>query len=109
MAKRHKNRVGLGGKKRGGTHTTLIDAAEVPVRIASKIPGISRIAPGFIKSGLRAPSSGPSVKIIKETGCLLLNIRGNTSVQDVRVYHGDLDFAEAELNKKLRKAKVQVR
>lgn len=103
---KHKNH--LNGKKRGGSHTTLIDAAEKPLQVVAKLPEVERISPGFIKTGLHSPSGGMSVKITKETGCILMKIRGSTSLQDVRVY-GDVEVLENKLRYVLRRAKIQIR
>jgi len=103
---KHKNH--LNGKKYGGCHTTLIDAAEKPLKVVSKLPEVEKISLGFIKTGLRSPSKGMSVKITKETGCILMKIRGNTSLQDVRVY-GDLEVLANKIRHALRREKMQVR
>ncbi|MFA7209221.1 MAG: DUF2103 domain-containing protein [Parcubacteria group bacterium] len=84
------------GGKIGGRHTTVIDAARPIIDFLLKDPGVSNIAIGHIKMGIKA---GPQrVKIKEETGCLLIKIRGSASVQEIRVFAKEL----SEINKKLK-------
>jgi hypothetical protein len=76
-------------KKLGGSHTTLIEAAEIAVRMVEKIPGVTKISPGFITAGLRSANGKLRIKITQFKGGLLLSIRGNTAEQEVRVYSQD--------------------
>ena len=98
----------IGGKGTRGSHTTIIEFAEKVIKIAKKIPGIE-ISPGLIKNGLRPPRKGPSVKIMRQGGCLFLKVRGNTSLQEVRIFHNDLASAENKLQERLCKKKIQIR
>ena len=107
MTKRRKNHIN--SKIQGGTHTTLIEAAEKPVRIAEKIPGISRISPGYIKSGIRASKSGAVGQDDNKEGLLTSRCQRSISVQQIRIYHGDLDFVKEQLCGAFKKKGVQVR
>lgn len=73
------------GKKSAGSHTTLIEAVQPLIKEAEKISEVGRIALGIIK-----PTPGRTgkrrVKFIKINGGLLLKVRGNTSVQEIRIY-----------------------
>ena len=73
------------GKKSGGTHTTLIDAAEPLIKAAEKLPEVTKIVLGFIK-----PTPGKHgkrrVKFAITRSGLLMTVRGNTSVQEIHIY-----------------------
>ncbi|MDO8474527.1 MAG: DUF2103 domain-containing protein [bacterium] len=86
------------GKKSGGTHTTLIEAAEPLVRAAEKLPEVAKISLGFIKStpGQRGTKR---VKFKRSTSGLLMTVRGNTSVQAIRIYTASPDIVQQELEK----------
>ncbi len=73
------------GKKSGGTHTTLIEAAVPLVKEAEKLSEVSKISLGFIKvtPGKRGKRG---VKFSLIVGGLLAKVRGNTSVQEIRIY-----------------------
>ena len=86
------------GKKSGGTHTTLIDAAEPLIKVAEKLPEVTKIALGFIKvtprrTGIRR------VKFQRTASGLLMTVRGNTSVQAVRIYTALPDIVQQSLEK----------
>lgn len=71
-------------------HTTVIDAAEPIVRHAVSLEAVDRVTPGFIRTGIKKLRSHQSkVKLTHQDGCVLLQIRGNISVQEVRVYTKD--------------------
>lgn len=74
----------MNGKKRGGRHTTCIDAAIPVVKFAEKLPEVTKISPGFIKSGIRGGRQRIKLKDI--VGGVRLIIRGSTCVQEVKVY-----------------------
>ena len=79
------NRNHIQGRKRGGNHTTVIDAAIDVIRYVQSLDQVSRISPGFIQSGLKG-SVKHRIKIIREQGSLLLKVRGGISIQEIRVY-----------------------
>ena len=86
------------GKKSGGTHTIFIEAAESLIKAAEKLPEVTKIALGFIKvtprrTGIRR------VKFQRTASGLLMTVRGNTSVQRIRVYTASPDVVQQELGK----------
>lgn len=71
-------------------HTTVIDAAAPIVKYASRLPQVDRIVPGFLKTGIKNMRSHQSkVKLTHQGGCIYLQIRGNISMQEVRVFTKD--------------------
>ena len=93
MPKNHRN-----GKKMGGKHTTVIDAAEKVVDYLQKNVDVSSIIACGIKTGIK--TGRHSVKIKVETGCLLLKVRGTKSIQDIRVFSQNLDKVHKEIEEK---------
>jgi ribosomal protein L13 len=86
------------GKKAGGRHTTLIDAAEKVYDYLNKIPNVTRIAAGQIKAALPV---APHRVIAKEiTGGLSIKVRGTTSIQDLKVYSTDPGLIKKMLENK---------
>ena len=77
MAKKHRD-----GNKMG-RHTTLIDAAIPVVDAARKMREVSKVSLGFIKT---VSNGQKRLKIVEETGCLRLTVRGNTTVQEIHIY-----------------------
>ncbi|MFA5098717.1 MAG: DUF2103 domain-containing protein [Candidatus Paceibacterota bacterium] len=77
------------GGKYCGSHTTVIDAALIPVDIAHKQPEVYKISLGYIKAGLPSANGDRRVKIVDIDGGVLLSIRGNTTHQEVTVYTHD--------------------
>lgn len=79
-------------------HTTLIDAAEDLVKAATRIPEVSRVVPGFIKTGIKALHHHQNrVKITHQEGCIVLVVRGRISVQEIRVYADDTQIVLEKL------------
>lgn len=86
------------GKKAGGSHTTLIEAAEPLVKAAEKLPEVSKIALGFIKS-TPGKKGKRRVKLRKTRSGLLMTVRGNTSVQEIHIYTDSPDAVQQILEK----------
>ena len=86
------------GKKSGGTHTTLIDAAEPLVKASEKLPEVTKIVLGFIKA-TPGKKGQKRVKFTITRSGLLLTVRGNTSVQEVRIYTASPAIVQQELEK----------
>ncbi len=86
------------GKKSGGTHTTLIEAAVPLIKEAEKLSEVTKIALGFIKStpGQRGTKR---VKFQRTASGLLMTVRGNTSVQAIRIYTASPDIVQQSLEK----------
>lgn len=73
------------GGKFGGGHTTLIDLAILLADIADARPEVTKISPGFISCGTGVGGGERSVKILDMRGGILLKVRQNRSVQEVRI------------------------
>ncbi|MCA9364804.1 MAG: hypothetical protein KC736_02840 [Candidatus Moranbacteria bacterium] len=97
----------INGKQVGGTHTALIDAAEKPAGIARRLHGVTKISPGIIKSGLKA--SQQSVKIMVQEKCIVMTVRGTTSVQKIHIYGENLESVAEDLRKALNAGRITVR
>jgi len=79
------NKNHIQGRKKGGNHTTIIDAAIDVVKYVQSLEQVSRVSPRFIQSGLKG-SVKHRIKITMEQGSLLLKVRGGISFQEIRVY-----------------------
>ena len=86
------------GKKSGGSHTTLIEAAVPLVKEAEKLFEVTKISLGFIKS-TPGQRGAKRVKFKRSTSGLLMTVRGNTSVQAIRVYTASPDIVQQILEK----------
>ena len=86
------------GKKSRGTHITLIDAAEPLVKTAEKLPEVTKIVLGFIKA-TPGKKGQKRVKFTITRSGLLLTVRGNTSVQEVRIYTASPAIVQQALEK----------
>jgi hypothetical protein len=87
MAKRKGQR--MGGKFTGG-HTTVIAAATVIADIADECSLVTKIALGFIKTGLPSIKGMKRLKIQMGEASLLLTVRDNIAQQELRVYATDV-------------------
>jgi hypothetical protein len=76
------------GKKMGGKHTTVIDAALGVVDLALNMPEVSKVSVGHIKVGIR--SGKHRIKVKEMIGGVILTVRGSTSVQEIRIYGSDI-------------------
>jgi len=83
------------GKKMGGRHTTVIDAARKVVDFLETLPEVSKIATGFITSGVGGGQQ--RIKISDMTGGILIKVRGNISIQEIRVYSSNIESTKAAL------------
>jgi hypothetical protein len=86
------------GKKSGGTHTTLIDAAAPLIQAAEKLPEVTKIVLGFIKA-TPGKKGHRRVKFATTRSGLLLTVRGNTSIQRIRIYTASPKVVQQELEK----------
>lgn len=82
------------GGKYGGNHTTLIDAAILVCDVADECVYVTKICPGFIRPGLRPANGNRRVKISDCEGGILLTVRDNTSLEEIRVYASDVQAAK---------------
>jgi hypothetical protein len=91
-------------KKTGGkctsSHTTYIESANVFIKFANNSPLVTKISLGIIK-GLPHSKGGVTrrIKYIKEKACLLLKIRGNRAIQEIRLFSNKIEFLEQEIIK----------
>ena len=83
------------GGKFGGGHTTVIPAAGKLADIAHKCEVVTKILPGFIKTGLSPAKGLKRVKIAVDGASILLSVRDNISHQELRVYSKNLPTAIA--------------
>lgn len=83
------------GGKYGGGHTTVIPVTGEIADIAHQCSSVTKISPGFIKSGLPPTKGLKRVKITETESGLLLSVRGNISHQELRVYADDVALAKA--------------
>ena len=98
------------GGKYTGNHTTLIPLAAEACDIASAIPEVTKITPGFIKAGLKSVSGKRRVKFTDESAnCILLSVRDNASHQEVWVYVSELQETRTTIARRLRDADIAIR
>lgn len=82
----------LSGGKYTASHTTVIDAALLPAQAAARLECVSKISLGLIKTLRNGP---PAIKFTEEcAGCVLVKVRGVSSIQEIRVYTSDKDTVE---------------
>lgn len=77
------------------SHSTRIDAVEKLYRAIQHLPEIKKVGLGVIK-----PAGGGGqtrVKMLDESGCLLLRVRGGTAVQEFRVYSTNSTKTKADI------------
>ena len=91
------------GGKYGGSHTTVTPDAGIICDAIHNIEGITKISPGYIKSGLRSVGGKRRVKILIDTGFLLVTVRGNTTTQEIYIYSNDLEIARNKVGGEIKK------
>jgi hypothetical protein len=85
----------LSGGKYTASHTTVIDAAAAPAQAAARLDCVRKISLGLIKTLRNGP---PAIKFSEESpGCLLVKVRGASSIQEVRVYSTDKEATQAAM------------
>lgn len=94
MAKRKGQRM---GGKFTGSHTTVISAATDIADIADECHLVTKIALGFIKTGLPSVKGLKRLKIQVADGSLLLTVRDNIAQQELRVYATDILAAKSAI------------
>ncbi|CAN5150588.1 hypothetical protein BH11PAT4_BH11PAT4_6370 [soil metagenome] len=86
------------GGKFSSSHSTLIEAAEPLVTFVNRLPEVSKISLGFIRSIRGNGTNLHRTKYdISEKACLKATVRGGISIQELRFYCP----SPAELQKKL--------
>ena len=91
------------GGKFTGNHTSLTPAAAVVADIADKCEYVTKISPGFIKSGLRSAGGKRRVKITEKGAGFMISVRGNISHQELHIYADDVAAAKEYLIKEIKK------
>lgn len=85
----------LSGGKYTASHTTVIEAASLPAQAAARLECVSKISLGLIKTLRNGP---PAIKFMDEgTGCLLVKVRGGSSIQEIRIYTSDTKAVQAAM------------
>lgn len=80
--------------KLSASHSTFIPMADAIRRFAEKLPEVTRVGSGMIVVAGRGLAS---VKISDGGGAILLQVRGQAAVQDVRIYSKDHGQTIADL------------
>ena len=80
------NRISKSGKKFASSHSSYTKMAGVLVRELESAEELSKISAGIIKTNLPNLRGKKRIKVINEGSCLLLRLRGNISMQEVRLY-----------------------
>lgn len=88
------------GGKIGGKHTTVIDAAKPVVDFLLKNTDVTSVTVGFIK--MRLKTAPQRMKIMEESGCLFLKVRGTASIQELRVFSKNLAQVRKDLEMKFK-------
>jgi len=91
MPKNHRKRL-----KKGGNHTSFIDAAAELRDFARKLPEVTSVAAGRIDTNLGNGKQGVKLKPINSQ-LLLVLIRGGASVQEVRIHTKCLSKTEVAI------------
>lgn len=87
------------GGKFTGSHTTVVPGAAVIADIADQCAYVTKIALGFIKGGLPPAKGLKRLKILTDTGSLLLTVRDNISQQELRIYTLDAEKTKSIITK----------
>lgn len=96
------------GGKFTGNHTTLIPLACTACDLVAKVSYVTKITPGYINAGAK-PASRTRVKITDQSdACILLKIRDNIAVQEVRVYVTNLQEGRTAIARTLRDGKINI-
>ena len=85
------------GSKITSSHTSHIEVAKPLIKFAENESLVTKISVGIMKS-VSKPSP-KRLKILLEQACLLLKVRGNKYIQEIRFYSENL----AELEQKVKK------
>lgn len=96
------------GGKFGGTHTTITEAASIICKIAEACRDVTTISPGVITAGLKSVSGQRRVKLTRQGGVILLIVRGNITVQELRVYASNTQAAMLAIARNARDAGFQI-
>ena len=97
------------GGKYTGSHTTIIPAAAEVTDFIHKRPEVTRISIGYIKTGLAHSRGGIHIKIgYGYNRCILLQIRGNNTQQEIRVWTNEAHSTKLAIAQKMRNQKINI-
>jgi hypothetical protein len=102
------NKDSRSGGKFSGNHTTLSPAARIVADIAAACPSVTKISPGFLKAGLPSVNGQRRVKILDDSGQVLLSVRDNCSHQEVHVYTSDAHATKLAIARGARNAGLHI-
>jgi hypothetical protein len=86
-------RISKSGKKFAANHSSYTKMAGGLVRALEGNEAVSKISAGIIKTNLPNVGGKKRIKLVDEGSCLLVRLRGNISLQEVRLY-GDIAMLE---------------
>jgi len=78
-----------GGKMRG-THTTLTDLGAEVVDLIQKLGVVRGVSTGLCQAGKGVAGGCRKVKIVEGRGHVILTVRQSHSVNEIRVFSGNL-------------------
>jgi hypothetical protein len=86
------------GKKCTSSHTTVIESSAEIVDFGNSCELVKKITLGIIKP-IPHSRGGPlkRIKCIQEAACLLLKIRGNRAIQEIRLFSDDIKSLEKKV------------
>jgi Predicted metal-binding protein (DUF2103) len=96
------------GGKYTGSHTTVVPGAAIIADIADQCAYVTKIALGYIKGGLPPAKGLRRIKILVDTGSLLVTVRDNISQQELRVYTNDKEATKRIIATHAREAGFRV-
>lgn len=88
------------GGKMGGRHTTVIDASKPVVDYFLKHSEVTSVVAGHLKMGVKTGMQ--RIKIMEESGCLLVKVRGTASIQEIRVFSKNLEQVKRDAKEKFK-------
>lgn len=96
------------GGKFGGSHTTVTPVAGYLADMAVRETEVQKVIPSFIKSGLRTASGRRNVKFAQIRGGLLVQVRENTSHQELIVATTDISKTRLALARAARDKNISI-
>lgn len=91
------------GEKISGSHTTVIEKAVPIVDHLIEDPSTTKISLGVIQNLPNKRSNGINrAKLIDESGCLVVDVTQNKSIQTLRIYSNDMQATKLSLARFLR-------
>ena len=90
------------GDKYCGSHTTIIPAATTLADIAHDYDEVSKISLGIIEAGLSPVSGQRRVRFADDLGSILIRVRDNTTLQELRIYTSDVNQTRTKLARESR-------